>query len=128
MPVKPTQPRIGPILNPIRPPAPKVELPTLARAKAAFGAYEFHSPNHQIKWSTKKPAGEVLKELVIQKPPPKGRTGDSIRACVLKSDPTKLYFVKGGSTMPHYFGPVSWKAIPKDGPRIIMNPIRPATT
>ncbi|MFO0596723.1 MAG: hypothetical protein U0228_15505 [Myxococcaceae bacterium] len=119
----PTAPKIGPILNPIRPP-PAAKLPTVKELKNVLGAWEFQSPNHTIPWKTKKPAVLTSKEIVVVKPPPKGRTGDSIRAFILKSDPTKVYFEKGGSTMPHYFGPVSWQQLPKGLPGPIMNPPR----
>ncbi len=112
-------------MNPIIHPTTTTKLPSAKQLKDVLGAWEFQSPNHQLKWSSKKPAGAVLKDIVVQKPPPKGRTGDSIIAHVLKSDPTKVYFEKGGSTMPHYYGPVSWQAIPKGLPSPILNPVHP---
>lgn len=105
------RPRVGPSLS------PKVELPTLTQLKAAFGTWQFHSPNHQLPWKTKRPAAAVLKEFVVQKPPTKG-TGDSVRGFILKSDPTKAYFEKSGGTAPHYFGPVSWTTLPRAAPSL----------
>lgn len=95
------------ITNTVAPGA--VKAPTVKELKNVLGAYDFQKA---LKWSTKKPAGAVEKEIVVQKPPKTG-TGDSIRAFVLKSDPTKVYFEKGGSTQPHFFGPVSWHNLPK---------------
>jgi len=116
---------VRPIMNPAPPPAPdKVKLPSAKTLKNVLGTWEFHSPNHQLTWSTKRPAGAVLKDITVQAPPKRPMTGNSIVAHVLKSDPTKVYFEKGGSSAPHYFGPVSWQALPKDlGP--IMNPVMP---
>ncbi len=116
MPVK--NPVVRPIMNPVITPTTTTKLPTAKQLKNALGAYEFQN---MVNWSTKKPAGAVLKDITVQKPPPKGQTGDSIIAHVLKSDPSKVYFEKGGSTMPRYFGPVSWQAIPKGIPTPIMN-------
>lgn len=99
------------ILNVIRPPA--VKTPTAKDLKNVLGTYEFHAPNHQLKWSTKKPAAAFSKEIVVVKPPKPPRTGDSVRAFVLKNDPSKVYFEKGGSTMPRFFGPVSWTTLPR---------------
>lgn len=93
-----------------RPPQPKVELPTLPQLKTAFGTWQFHAPNHQLAWKTKRPVNAVLKEFVVQKPPTKG-IGDSVRGYVLKRDPTKVYFERSGRAV-HYFGPVSWKTLP----------------
>ena len=120
MPVK--NPVVRPTMNPVIHPTTTQKLPTAKDLKNALGAYQFQK---MVKWNTKKPAGAVLKDITVQKPPPKGQTGDSIIAHVLKSDPSKVYFEKGGSTMPHYFGPVSWTTLPKSLPGPILNPPRP---
>ncbi len=121
-----------PIMNPIMtvPPGethttPKVKLPSAKDLKNVLSTWAFHSPNHQLRWSTKKPTGAVLKDIVVEKAPAAPRTGSSIVAHVLKSDHTKVYFTKAGSIAPHYFGPVSWKALPEGVPGPILNPIMP---
>lgn len=130
-----------PIMNPIRPGGgigvggtkpTEPKLPSSTTLKAVLGAWKFHSPNHEIPWKSKKPAGAVLGSVTIQKAP-KDRPGETITAFVLKSDPTKVYFsmTRHGYRMPpprpglivnppppsyfepKYFGPVSIKAIPK---------------
>lgn len=55
----------------------------------------------------------MLKDITVQAAPKRPMTGNSIVAHVLKSDPTKVYFEKGGSSAPYYFGPVSWQMLPK---------------
>ena len=139
--------RISPriIMNPIRPGGgigvggagqtgakPPVKLPSLKTLKAVLGAWKFHSPGGEIQWKTKKPAGAVIGQVTVQKAP-KDRPGQQITAFVLKSDPTKVYFMaqNKGFRMPpprpgliinppppsyfepKYFGPVSTVAIPK---------------
>lgn len=99
-----------PVVNTVNPAA--VKAPSVTLLRGVLGAWQFQSKNHEIPWSTKKPAGAVLNEVVVKAPPKKG-TGDSITAFQLKSDPTKVYYAKGGSTQMHYFGPVSLVAIPK---------------
>lgn len=102
---------VRPTLNPVRPP----EMPSAKQLKNVLNAWQFHSPNQQIPWKTKKPAGAVLNSVVISKPK-KGSTGDSITAYQLASDPNKVYFAKGGSTMLRFFGPVDAHNLPKGLP------------
>jgi hypothetical protein len=99
---------VGPTLNPVRP-AP---MPAAKQLKNLLAAWAFHSPNQQIPWSTKKPAGAVLSSVVVSKPK-KGSTGDTITAYQLASDPSKVYFSKGGSSQMHYYGPVDSTRMPK---------------
>lgn len=101
------------VVNPM--PNPALKLPTASKLKSVLGTYEFHAKNGQLKWSTKKPAGEVIRSVQVTKVSA-GRTGNSITAHFLKSDQTKVYFSKGGSSAPHYFGPVSWTTLPKSAP------------
>lgn len=96
-----------------QPAAGKPSLPSVKTLKNVLGTWEFHSPNHQLRWSSKRPAGAVLKDITVQAAPKRPMTGNSIVAHVLKSDPTKVYFEKGGSSAPYYFGPVSWQMLPK---------------
>ena len=131
-----------PIMNPVRPaptrpiinvrPPPAAKLPTVTKLKNVLGAWKFHSPNHEIPWKSKKPAGAVAGSVVMQKAP-RTAPGQTITAFVLKSDPTKVYYEmrnegyrmpppRPGLIMnppppsffePKYFGPVSTVAVPK---------------
>lgn|SRR5689334_18545475 len=92
---------------------PPPRIPTVKDLKNALGAWTFQSPNHTLPWKSKKPSGETIKEIVVKKAPKAPMTGDSIVAHVLKGFPTKVYFEKGGSTRPQYFGPVSPFILPK---------------
>jgi hypothetical protein len=92
---------------------PQHKTPTAKQLQAVLGANEFHKTG---KWSAKKPVGVVGTEVVIEKAPKPPKTGNSIRACILKSNPDKVYFVKSGSSAPYYFGPVSISRIPKSMP------------
>lgn len=101
--------------------------PTAKTLLGALHAYEFHAPNHQLAWKSKKPAGAVTKSIVVQKAPKTG-PGFEITAHVLKSDPTKVYFERmpkmgaprpglivnppPGGFAPSYFGPVSFERVP----------------
>ena len=127
------------IMNPVRPgggigvgtkPPEKPKLPTATQLKNILGAWKFHSPNREIPWKAKKPAGAVLGSVVIQKAP-KDRPGQQITAHVLKGN--KVYFevqnlgyrqppsrpgliinpIPSSVLAPKYFGPVSTVAIPK---------------
>lgn len=113
-----------------KPTTPK--LPTATTLKNVLGAWKFHSPNHEIQWKAKKPAGAVLGSVTVQKAP-KDKPGQTITAFVLKSDPTKVYFEQRNEgyrtpptrpgvivnlpppsfLAPKYFGPVSINALPK---------------
>lgn len=134
-----------PIMNPIRPgggigvgptkPTTTPKLPTATTLKNVLGTYKFHSPDQEIPWKAKKPAGAVLGSVTIQKAP-KDKPGQTITAHVLKSDPTKVYFEmrNEGYRMPpprpglivnppppsyfqpKYFGPVSITRLPKGLP------------
>ena len=133
-----------PIMNPVRPggagigvgtpgkPKPEVKLPTATKLKNVLGAWKFQSPNKEIPWKDKKPAGAVIGSVVMQAAP-KTQPGQEITAFVLKSDPTKVYFemrnvgfrappsrpgiimnpISPSFLKPKYFGPVSTIAIPK---------------
>lgn len=95
-------------------PAPAtVKLPSARTLQNVMAAWAFHGPNHQLKWSSKRPAGAVLKDITVQAAPKRPMTGNSIVAHVLKSDPTQVYFEKGGSSAPYFFGPVSWQSVPR---------------
>ena len=132
---------VRPIMNPVRPGGgigvgnpgkPAVKLPTATTLKNVLGAWAFHSPNKEIPWKNKKPAGAVVGSVVVQAAP-KTKPGQTITAFVLKSDPTKVYYEmrnvgfrqpppRPGLIInppppsffePKYFGPVSTVAVPK---------------
>lgn len=102
--------------------------PSAKTLLAALKAYEFHAPNHELAWKSKKPAGAVLHSVEIQKAPKTG-PGYVITAHVLKSDPSKVYFERTpkmgaprpgliinpprGGFVPSFFGPVSIDRLPK---------------
>lgn len=101
--------------------------PTAKTLLNALSAFEFHAPNHQLTWKSKKPAGAVTTSIVVQKAPKTG-PGFQITAHVLKSDPSKVYFERmpkmgqprpgliinppPGGFAPSYFGPVSFEKLP----------------
>ena len=80
-----------PIMNPVRPggvgigvgtpgkPKPEVKLPTATKLKNVLGAWKFQSPNKEIPWKDKKPAGAVIGSVVMQAAP-KTQPGQEITA------------------------------------------------
>lgn len=66
-------------------------VPTTKQLKAELADVREKNPNFIQNWSTKKPAGAVLKSVVLEKPAA-NRPGWEVTAHIMKSNPQRAYF------------------------------------